>query len=490
MNEPVPFPPSPALLTDLYQITMAYGYWKTGMAEREAVFHLTFRSNPFGGGFCIACGLGYLVEYIRRFRFEPDDIDYILTFTGNNGRPLFEPEFADYLSGISISCNIEAVPEGTAVFPREPVVRVRGPLAQCQLLETPLLNMINFQTLIATKAARVCLATRGEPVLEFGMRRAQGFDGALAASRAAYIGGCAGTSNVLAGKLFDIPVKGTHAHSWVMAFPSETEAFEAYAGALPNNCIFLVDTYDTIDGVRNAIETGKKLRESGHEMIGIRLDSGDLAALSAETRRMLDDAGFRDAAIVASGDLDEYLIGNLKEHGAAANVWGVGTRMVTGHGDPALNGIYKLSAIRGTDGKWEYRMKLSEEAGKRTLPGVLQVRRYSENDRFIGDAIYNTEMGIGDPPALFKPENSTVDFTFPPGASHEDLLVPVFSGERLVYESPSVHDLRRRALDQIRRLPPEVIRLEAPSHYPVGYEARLGNLVAHLTETLKKGAAK
>src|SRR5215213_2354655 len=347
-----------SLLTDLYQLTMAYGYWKLGRGEQEAVFHLTFRKHPFAGGFTVACGLHAVIDYLRALRFDESDVGYLATLKGNDGRPLFDRKFLDYLRDMRFTCDIDAIPEGTAVFPHEPLVRVKGPILQAQIIETPLLNLVNFQTLIATKAARVCLAARGEPVLEFGLRRAQGIDGALSASRAAYVGGCAATSNVLAGRLFGIPVKGTHAHSWVMSFEDEREAFQEYAEALPNNCVFLADTYDTLEGVRRAAEVGKKLRARGHEMVGIRLDSGDLAYLSIEARKILDEAGFPRAAILASNDLDENLIASLKEQGAKVNVWGVGTKLVTAYDQPALGGVYKMAAIRAKDGKaWEHKVK-------------------------------------------------------------------------------------------------------------------------------------
>lgn len=281
--------PNTPLLTDLYQLTMAAGYWKCGKAEQESVFHLFFRTLPFGGGYALAAGLGDVVEWLEHFRFADTELDYLASLEGGDGSPLFERGFLDYLGKMRWRCDLDAIPEGTAVFAHEPLLRVRGPLLQAQLVETALLNMVNFQTLIATKAARVCEAARGEPVLEFGLRRAQGPDGAVMASRAAFIGGCAATSNVLAGLRHGIPVRGTHAHSWVMAFENEPEAFAAYAEALPNNCVFLVDTYDTLDGVRHAVEVGRRLRERGHELSGIRLDSGDLAWLSVEARRILED---------------------------------------------------------------------------------------------------------------------------------------------------------------------------------------------------------
>ncbi len=303
--------------------------------------------------------------------------------------------FLDYLRDLKFACDVDAVPEGTPVFPYEPLVRVKGPILQAQIIETLLLTIINFQTLIATKAARVNIAARGEDVLEFGARRAQGVDGALTASRAAYIGGCAATSNVMAGKVWNIPVKGTHAHSWVMLFEDELEAFQTYARTMPNNCVFLVDTYDTLAGVRHAVEVGKWLRENGHKLLGVRLDSGDLATLSIGARQILDEAGFEDAAIVASNDLDEYLIRSLKEQGAKISVWGVGTRLATAYDQPALGGVYKLSAVL-ENGKWQPRLKLSEQTVKISNPGILQVRRFrraatdkAAPGQLFADAIYN-----------------------------------------------------------------------------------------------------
>src|SRR5262245_17247489 len=275
-----------ALTTDLYEVTMAYGYWKAGVDDHDAVFHVTFRENPFGGRFTVACGLATAIDFLRPFHFTESEVDYLRSQRGNDGKPLFDSRFLDYLRGLQLTCDIDAIPEGTLVFANEPLVRVCGPIAQCQLLETALLNMLNFPSLIATKAARVCMATKGDPVIEFGLRRSQGVDGGLTAARAAYIGGCAGTSNLQAGQQFGIPVSGTQAHSWIMFFENELEAFSTYAKAMPNNCIFLVDTYDSINGLRHAIEIGSELRGQGHEMIGVRLDSGDGAALSIKARGM------------------------------------------------------------------------------------------------------------------------------------------------------------------------------------------------------------
>ena len=374
--------PSLGLLTDLYQLTMAAGYFEHGKAEDEAVFNLFFRRSPFKGAFAIACGLEQAVEMIGSFRYSAGDVEYLAGLEGNDGGPLFRDEFLEYLGNLEITVDIDAMAEGTAVFPHEPLLRVRGPLIQCQLLETPLLTLLNFQTLIATKAARITLAADGDPVLDFGLRRAQGMDGGLSASRAAFIGGCSGTSNVMAGRRYGIPVRGTHAHSWVMAFDSESEAFEAWARASPNNCVFLVDTYDTLQGIDNAIRTAGSLRQRGFEMVGLRLDSGDFVRLSREARRRLDAAGFAEAAIVASNDLDEHRIVELKAAGAAIDMWGIGTRLITGHQQAALGGVYKLAAIREAGSpenqSWSPRIKLSEVSGKTSNPGIQQVRRFCE----------------------------------------------------------------------------------------------------------------
>jgi nicotinate phosphoribosyltransferase len=477
-----------ALLTDLYQLTMAYGYWKSGVQEKEAVFNLFFRKQPFQGGFSIACGLAYVIDFANHFRFDADDVAYLATLQGANGKVLFDKAFLDYLRSMQFSCNMDAIPEGTVVFPHEPLVRVQGPLIQCQLLETALLNIINFQTLIATKAARVCLAAKGEPILEFGLRRAQGIDGALAATRAAYIGGCGATSNVLAGKLFGIPVRGTHAHSWVMAFADELESFQAYAEALPNNCIFLVDTYNTIEGVRNAVRVGQWLREHDHEMIGIRLDSGDFVQLSIEARKILDEAGFAQAVIVGSNDLDEYLIANLKERGATINVWGVGTRLITAHDQPAMGGVYKLSAVRTPGEPWQYKIKLSEEIVKMSDPGILQVRRYHTKGAFISDVIYDEETGLGNECTMVDLIDPTMRRNIPANTPFTNLLVPVFRAGKAVYEAPSISQAQRHTQEQLACLPAEVKRFIEPQIYPVGLEQRLYELKEHLIRQAREAA--
>lgn len=454
------------LLTDLYQLTMAFGYWKSGRADLQSVFHLTFRKHPFGGQFAIASGLSHVIDLLSELRFESDDIGYLSSFHGADGRRLFDPEFLDYLAAMQFICDVDAVEEGTAVFAHEPLVRVNGPLLQAQIVETALLNIINFQTLIATKSARVCKAAAGDPVLEFGLRRAQGVDGGLAASRAAYIGGCAATSNVLAGKLFDIPVKGTHAHSWVMSFDDELESFKAYAAAMPNNCVFLVDTYDTVEGVRKAVEVGKKLREQGHEMLGIRLDSGDLAALSKQARVIMDAAGFEDAAVVASNDLDEHSIEQLKQEGSQINMWGIGTKLATAYDHAALGGVYKLSALH--DGSvWQPKIKLSNDPIKVSTPGQLQIRRFTRDDgSFHRDMIFD-ELTHG---CETRQESQPVGGENP---NHVDLLVPIFRGGQRVYTSPTIHEMRARTSTQLSKLDDAVIRLDQPREYGVELEPTL-----------------
>jgi len=478
-----------SLLTDLYQLTMAKGYWRSGLAEREAAFHLFYRRNPFKGGYALACGLHAAIEWLGELRFGGDEIDYLAGLCGNDGARLLERGFLDFLRTLRFSCDVDAVTEGTVVFPHEPLVRVSGPVAQCQLIETALLNLINFQTLIATKAARICQATQGEPVLEFGLRRAQGVDGSLAASRAAYVGGCAATSNVLAGKIYGIPVRGTHAHSWVMLFDDELESFRAYAEAMPNNCVFLVDTYDTIDGVKHAIEVGKSLRERGHALAGIRLDSGDLAHLSIKARALLDEAGFEDTAIVASNDLDEHVITSLKAQGATIGVWGVGTRLATAYDQPALGGVYKLSAVRGVDGKWEHKIKLSEQTIKISNPGVLQVRRYLDGDESVADLIYDCERGAGDASVMYDVRDDGRQRRVPAHTAHRDLLQPIFRKGELVYAPPALEEVRTSAAAELAQVNPRIRRFVNPQYYPVGLEPSLFELKQALIARARGGDA-
>ena len=378
------------------------------------------------------------------------------------------------------------MPEGSLVFPNEPLIRVCGPIIHCQLLETALLTILNFQSLIATKAARVCMAAENDAVIEFGLRRAQGMDGGLSAARATYIGGCAGTSNLLAGQHYGIPVSGTQAHSWIMFFENEREAFQTYARALPNNCVFLVDTYNSLDGVRRAVEVAKQLRKDRHEIIGMRLDSGDRVALSIEARRMLDEADFPDAKIVCSGDLDEFAIAELKRRRAKIDIWGVGTKLSTGQPDAALGGVYKLGAVRPPGEQWRYRIKLSDEAAKTSCPGLLQVRRfYQSGGRFIADAIYEIDHAISEPSVIVDvgTERRT---EIPARTDYVDLLVPIFRQGELVYRVPQIKESREYARKQLSCAPPEILKFEKPRRYDVGLENSLHELRSKLISRAKK----
>ncbi len=452
-----------SLLTDLYQLTMAYGYWKSDLAQHEAVFHLCTRDHPFKGGYTICAGLATVVEFISQLHFTDDDLAYLAALKSTDHSPLFEPAFLEYLKQLHFDIDLDAIEEGRVIFPHEPLIRVKGSLLKCQLLETALLNIINFQTLIATKASRICYAAKGDPILEFGLRRAQGFDGGLSASRAAFLGGCAATSNVLAGKLYDIPVRGTHAHSWIMVFNTEPEAFQTYAQVLPHNSVFLVDTYNTLEGVKNAIQVGKQL----DTFSGIRLDSGDLAQLSIQARALLDAAGFQKAMIVGSGDLDEYLITDLKAKGAAINVWGVGTKLCTAYDQPALHISYKLSAIRAPGEQWQYKMKLSEQKNKMSTPGILQVKRFLKDGKPDHDIIYDE--------ALDFQKNDAVA---------EDLLVPIFRQGALVYEIPTLSESRERCQQELSRFPESIHNFSAPFQYHVELEDQLNTLKIQLAQKI------
>lgn len=462
------------LLTDLYQVTMAYAYWKSGTADREAVFHLFYRKEPFKGGYTIACGLDLVIDFLNDFRFEMSDINYLKTLKGYDEKPLFEDGFYEYLEKITFSCSIDAVPEGTPVFINEPLIRVTGPLLQAQLIETFLLNIFNYQTLVATKAARICQAARESPVSEFGLRRAQGIDGAMAASRAAYIGGCSSTSNVLAGKLLGIPVSGTHAHSWIMSFDSEIEAFRQYAEVMDNNCILLVDTYNTRQGILNAIEVGKILKAKGKKLIGIRIDSGDLAYLSQMARDMLDNAGLHDTKIVATNDLDENILESLHDQHAKIDVAGVGTKLVTAYDQPALGGVYKLSAIKNSNGVWDNKIKLSEQTIKINIPGIQQIKRYYKNGEMAADMIYDINLGHPENPVIIDPNDPTKRKNIQAAnMENKDLLVPIFKAGELVYKRPDLHEIRNYAARELKKLHPTVKRFVNPHIYVAGLEHRL-----------------
>lgn len=471
------YKPSLMLLNDLYQISMAYGYWKSGRHNQEALFQLFFRANPFDGGFTVAAGLESAIDFIQSYSWSDEDLEYLGSIKGSDGHRLVCDDFLHYLKSTPLVVSVEAIEEGRIVFPHEPLVRVSGPIIQCQLLETPLLNLINFPTLIATKAARVCLAAQGDKVLEFGIRRAQGIDGGLTASRAAFIGGVDGTSNLLAGSFYDIPVSGTHAHSWVMSFDSELDAFKAFAESMPGNCVFLVDTYNSLTGVRHAVEVGKYLRSKGKSLVGIRLDSGDLNYLSVEARKILDADGFVDVAIVGSNDLDEKQILNLKASGSKINVWGVGTKMITGYDDPALGGVYKLVATRDTpSSRWNYKLKLSEQLSKITTPGKQQVRRFVNNGEYVADMIFDEfsppdqeEVTIVDPIDMTRRKKIARNMAF------EDLLIPIFESGRYVYSSGGVSAARQRCKKDLAMLHESIKRIVNPHPYPAGLEVSLSD---------------
>ncbi len=430
------------LLTDLYELTMMQGYYKNQNRD-VVVFDAFYRSNPCDGGYSVCAGLAQIIDYIENLHFGPDEIGYLRSLN------LFDDDFLSSLSSFRFSGDIYAVPEGNLIFPREPLIKVIAPIMEAQLIETAILNILNHQSLIATKAARVCYAAQGDGVMEFGLRRAQGPDSGVYGARAAIIGG-RGTSNVLAGHLFDVPVLGTHAHSWIMSFPDEYTAFQKYASLYPAACILLVDTYDTLkSGVPNAIRVFSGMRDAGIPLTyyGIRMDSGDLAYLSKQVRKMLDDAGFPDAVISASNDLDEYLIESLKLQGATITSWGVGTNLITAKDNPAFGGVYKLAAIRDKNGVFQPKIKLSENIEKVTNPGNKTFYRiYDRNTGKIrADLIClaDEHFDENDDLKLFDP-NAPWKKTRLPGGSYtmREMLIPVIRNGKTVYRSPGVMEIR------------------------------------------------
>ncbi len=451
------------MLTDLYELTMMYGYWKKGMGRNRAVFDMFYRATSETTAYAIAAGLEQVIDYINNLRFEEHDIEYLRSLN------LFDEEFLNYLRGFKFTGDIMAVPEGTLVFSYEPIVRVTAPIMEAQLLETALLNIVNHQTLIATKASRVVQAADGGTVLEFGLRRAQGPDAGIYGARAAVIAGCKATSNVLTGEMFGISVGGTHAHSWVMSFPDELEAFRAYAEIFPTNCMLLVDTYDTLgSGMPNAIKVFGELRARGYEPVGIRLDSGDLAYLSRECRRMMDEAGFPNAKVFASGDLDEELIWDLKAQGAAIDVWGVGTRLITSQDCPALGGVYKLAAEE-VDGKFVPKIKISENPAKVTNPGQKMLYRlYDGAGMAVADLITLDHERIDEskPLTIFDPVDTWKKLTLTNFKARR-LLVPVFEGGRQVYESPKLIDIQAYCQRELDTFWAQYKRLRNPHRYKV-----------------------
>ena len=463
------------LLTDLYELTMMQGYFRNKTANETVIFDLFYRSNPCGNGYSIMAGLEQAIKYIKELHFTRADIEYLRSLN------MFEESFLDYLGDFKFTGDIYAIPEGTIIFPREPLVKVIAPIMEAQLVETALLNIINHQSLIATKAARVCYAAKGDGVMEFGLRRAQGPDAGIYGARAAVIAGCVGTSNVLAGELFDVPVKGTHAHSWIMSFPDEYTAFKTYAEIYPQACTLLVDTYDTLkSGVPNAIRVFTEMREAGVPLknYGIRLDSGDLAYLSKKARKMLDDAGFTDAVISASNDLDEYVIQSLKMQGAAITSWGVGTNLITAKDNPAFGGVYKLAAIQDDQGNFIPKIKLSENSEKVTNPGNKKIYRIydKESGKIKADLIcMDDEIYTEDEPMrLFSPTEPWKKTTLAPGTyTLRELMVPVFKQGECVYESPKVMDIRAYCLQEQDTLWEETKRFVNPHKVYVDLSKKL-----------------
>ncbi|MDD6325522.1 MAG: nicotinate phosphoribosyltransferase [Lachnospiraceae bacterium] len=474
------------LLTDLYELTMMQGYYESNSTE-TVIFDAFYRKNPCGNGYAIAAGLDQVIDYIKNLHFSDEDITYL------DSLGIFHAPFLEYLRSFHFEGDIWAIPEGSVVFPYEPLVKVIAPIMQAQLVETALLNIVNHQSLIATKTARVVQAARGDGIMEFGLRRAQGPDAGVYGARAAMIGGCIGTSNVLTGQLFDVPVKGTHAHSWIMSFPDEYTAFKKYSELYPNACLLLVDTYDTLrSGVPNAIRVFQEMRAAGQDLkgYGIRLDSGDLAYMSKQARKMLDEAGFTDAIISASSDLDEYLIDSLKTQGAAITSWGVGTNMITSKDCPAFGGVYKLAAVLDEKtGKFIPKIKLSENTEKITNPGNKKILRIydKESGKIRADLICLVDE-------KFDPEQDMIIFdqletwkkTKIKGGTYtlREMLVPVFLKGECVYTSPSVMEIRDICMKEKDTLWDETKRLANPHTVYVDLSDRLYQIKSELLEEM------
>ena len=474
------------LLTDLYELTMMQGYFREKDANETVIFDAFYRTNPDGNAFSICAGLEQVIDYVKNLHFDDADIEYL------RGLGIFDEDFLEYLHNFKFSGDIYAIPEGTVVFPREPLVKVIAPIMEAQLVETAILNIINHQSLIATKTSRIVFAARGDGIMEFGLRRAQGADAGTYGARAAMIAGCIGTSNVLAGKLFDGPVKGTHAHSWIMSFPDELTAFRAYAKLYPSACILLADTYDTLgSGVPNAIRVFQEMRDAGIPLTfyGIRLDSGDLAYISKKARKMLDDAGFPDAVISASNDLDEYLIDSLKIQGAAITSWGVGTNLITSKDCPSFGGVYKLAAIKDRHtGKFIPKIKLSENTEKVTNPGNKTIQRIydKETGKIIADLIclVDEEFDEKNSLLLFDPIETWKKTHLAPGTyTMRELLVPIFKNGKCVYESPKVMDIREYCKKEQETLWDESRRLVNPHEIHVDLSNELWHMKAQLLDS-------
>ncbi len=452
------------MLTDLYQLTMMYGYMKTGMRDNIATFDMFYRSKDESTHYAVMAGLEQLIDYIKNLHFDENSLDYLRSLG------IFDEEFMTALRDFKFHGDIFAVPEGTIVFPGEPLIRVTAPIFEAQLVETALLNIINHQTLIATKASRVAQAAQGDTVMEFGLRRAQGPDAGIYGARAAIIGGCQSTSNVLTGEMYSIPIAGTHAHSWVMSFPDEVTAFRKYAEMFPTSCLLLVDTYDTLrSGVPNAITVFNELRAQGHEPVGIRLDSGDLAYLSREARKMLDQAGFPNTIICASGDLDENLIRDLKLQGACINTWGVGTKLITSEDCPSLGGVYKMSAEE-IDGRVVPKIKISENPVKITNPGIKRLWRIydGQNGKAVADliALAHEEYDTSKPLTIYDPVNTWKSMTLT-DYTMKELQVQVFKKGECVYESPTLKEIQQHCREEMDTFWDQYKRLLNPHRYKV-----------------------
>ncbi len=463
------------LLTDLYELTMLAGYLEEGMADKPAVFDLYFRTNPFAGGYAVFAGLEPALDCLEQLRFTDKEIGYLA------GLGLFKPRFLDFLRAFRFRGTVEAPPEGTVVFANDPLLTVSGALAEVQLVETLLLNLINFQTLVATKAARVCSAAGDAEVIEFGLRRAQGPDGGLSASRAACVGGARGTSNVLAGMTFGLPVRGTHAHSWVQSFPDELTAFRAYAEVFPDSSVLLVDTYDTLkSGVPNAIIVAGELNQRGHRLRGIRLDSGDLAYLSREARRMLDEAGFADVRILASNELDELVIDSVRDEGGRVDIYGVGTKLATaaGTGGVALGGVYKLVAIDGRP-----KMKITSDLAKATLPGRKRVLRAVKPDGgYVQDVVCLVDDAVAAGATVYDPVNPLQHTTLPDDVRLVDLRRMVMAEGRRTLEPEPLARMAERCREDLERLPQGCRRFVNPHRYKVSISAHLNDLRSALIQ--------
>lgn len=459
------------MLTDLYQLTMMYGYFNEGMRQNTGIFDVFFRPKE-DVEYAIMAGTESVINYINAIHFSEEDIAYLRSLN------LFDETFLTYLKTFRFTGELYAMPEGTVVFPYEPLVRVRAPIMEAQLIETAILTFVNHQTLIATKASRICYSAQGDSVLEFGLRRAQGPDAAIYGARAAIIGGCNATSNVLTGQMFDIPVSGTHAHSWVQSFPDEISAFRAYARVFPDSALLLVDTYDTLrSGVPNAITVFNELRAAGHEPVGIRLDSGDLAYLSKKARAMLDEAGYPKAKIAASSDLDEYLIRDLKTQGACISVWGVGTRLITSESNPALGGVYKMSG-EIVNGVLIPKIKISDNPEKVTNPGYKKVfRLYDKNGMAIADLISldHESIDCSKPLRIFDPVQTYKRMTLT-NFSARELLVPIFIDGKQVYQCPDIHEIAAYAKKELASMWDEYKRLLMPHTYKVDLSDELYDL--------------